>query len=135
MLKVTNTGAFDLIDRFAGEDYVFPAGKSLEISEDAARHIFGFGDHEKRPYLVRLGWLKFSQDYDDAMQKMGAFVFGASGPEVEEDLSEAENEQGLAPLQIGAGEEAATDGVVESSVPIPPPTGKGRSILEQLQGG
>ena len=134
MLKVTNRNEFDLHDRFNGVDYAFPKGGSTVVDEDVAKHIFGFGAPDKIPYLTRLGWMQQSRQYDEAMQKMAGFVFGSA--EETEPGELAPPEQGLAPLQPGAGDEAATDGVVESSVPIPARGGKkGRSVLAQLAGG
>jgi hypothetical protein len=134
MLKVTNKSEIDLSDRFNGQDYSFPKGKTVSISEDAARHIFGFGDAEKVSYLVRLGWMKTNAEYDVAMRLMGGFVFSVGAEPMDGEIQQ--EGQGLAPLQFGAAEEAGSDGSVESAVPIPPAKrGKGRSVLAQLSGG
>jgi hypothetical protein len=134
MLKVTNKSDIDFADRFDGNDYSFPKGSTVAISEDAARHIFGFGEPEKTPCLVRLGWMKSSREYDEAMKIMSGFVFSVGDTLNDGEIQQ--NEQGLAPLHLGAAEEAASDGAVESAVPIPPARkGRGRSVLAQLSGG
>ncbi len=133
MLKVTNRNSFDLVDRFNGEDFTFPKGGSSIVSEDAARHIFGFGAPDKAPYLTRLGWMKNSLQYDEAMAMMAGFVFSDANEPDPEELQQ--NEQGIAPLQLGADAEAVSDGTVKASVPIPRSRGKGRSVLAQLSGG
>ena len=134
MLKVTNRSAIHLDDRFDGVDYSFPKGSTVAINEDAARHIFGFGEPEKTTNLVRLGWMKSNKEYEDAMAIMAGFVFSVGNEPIDGEIQT--EGQGLAPLQIGSADKAASDGAVESAVPIPPrKRGKGRSVLAQLSGG
>ena len=78
MLKVTNKSGEEFSDRFDGHDYSFPKGSTVSINEDAARHIFGFGEGDKTPYLVRLGWMRSNREYDMAMQTMAGFVFSSN---------------------------------------------------------
>lgn len=135
MLRVTNNGDFDLNDRYNGIDYAFPKGESVLVIDEVAKHIFGFGAGDKTRSLVRLGWLKHSGEMQTAMEKLGRFSFSFVD-ELDAGVSQS-TEQGLAPLQIGSGDEAPTDGGVESSVPIPQPRRKGRrgrAVLEQLSG-
>jgi len=54
MVWVTNKGASTLKDRHFGVDYEFRQNAPVEVPESAARHIFGYGDDKKEPYLVRL---------------------------------------------------------------------------------
>ena len=129
MLKVKNKSDIDLSDRFNGQDYHFPKGGSVALNEEAARHIFGFGDPDKTPYLIRQGWMKRSDEYGAAMRILSGFAFSAIDLPDEGELQQ--DEQGLAPLHLGAVEETASDGAVESSVPIPT---KKRSVLSQLSG-
>lgn len=131
MLRVTNNSDRDLTDMFDGNTYNFPRGASVLISENAAKHIFGFGEGDKTPYLARQGWMRQSIQYEDAMKTLSGFVF--SDGDVPE--APAPIEQGLAPLHLVAAEEAASDGAVESAVPIPPARGRGRNVLQQLSGG
>lgn len=133
-IKVRNNSDIDLHDRYNGTDYSFPKGKSVIVEDEVARHVFGFGDAEKAHYLTRLGWMKTNLEYDQAMKRLGQFTFSdASVPDADE--IQPKQEQGLAPLQVGAEEETSTDGEVESSVPIPPKgAAKKRSILSQLSG-
>jgi hypothetical protein len=72
---VRNNGNDPLDDAFDGVSYHFATGQELEIPEVAAKHIFGYGDDNKEPYLVRLGWMKMSTDYRMAMERLGAFSF------------------------------------------------------------
>jgi hypothetical protein len=143
MLKITNGNAFDLTDRFDGTDYSFPAGGTAFITDDAARHIFGFGAPDKAPYLTRLGWMRTSGDYEEGMKRLNGFSFASADTPDQNELQQ--DEQGLAPLQPGAVEETVTDGAAESAAPTPireapasenpTPPGPRRSILSQLAGG
>ena len=72
---VRNNGENKFTDSFNGTVYEFLPSKELEIPEIAAKHIFGYGDDNKEPYLVRLGWMKMSNEFDVAMKKLGTFSF------------------------------------------------------------
>lgn len=72
---VRNNSQDSLSDSFDGIKYDFLPGKEIELPEIAAKHIFGYDDDNKEPYLVRLGWMKMSNEFDAAMQKLGKFSF------------------------------------------------------------
>lgn len=55
MIKVTNKHPVRFRDRYDGRDYVFEPNESVIMGEDAAKHIFGYGDPNKAPYLTRVG--------------------------------------------------------------------------------
>jgi len=72
---VRNNGSDPFSDALDGTVYHFESGKEIEIPEIAAKHIFGYGDDNKEPYLVRLGWMKMSNQFDAAMEKLALFSF------------------------------------------------------------
>ena len=72
---VRNNGDNPLVDFYDGVSYEFASGKEVEIPEIAAKHIFGYDDDNKEPYLVRLGWMKMNTDYPLAMERLGKFSF------------------------------------------------------------
>jgi hypothetical protein len=72
---VRNNSQDTLSDSFDGVKYDFIPGKEIELPEVVAKHIFGYGDDNKEPYLVRLGWMKMSNEFDAAMQKLCKFSF------------------------------------------------------------
>ena len=74
-IYVTNNGYEPLVDFYDGTKFEFVPGKELQVPELVAKHIFGYGDDNKEPYLVRLGWMKISTDFPAAMEKMGKFSF------------------------------------------------------------
>ena len=51
--------------------------KEVEIPLEAAKHIFGYGDDNKEPYFVRLGWMKMNTDLPRAKERLGEFVFSS----------------------------------------------------------
>lgn len=80
---VTNTGEQTFARRFDGASYEFPPGQAVTISEDAARHIFGFGgsDEDRQRILIRNGWQRTSGAGDPlgpeaAKKRLAAFKFG-----------------------------------------------------------
>jgi len=65
---VRNNGDQAFSDAHNGVIFNFVPGVEVEISEVAAKHIFGYGDDDKEPYLVRLGWMKMNTDFPVAME-------------------------------------------------------------------
>ena len=127
MLKITNNNGFDLKDRYDGDDYIFPAGETVACPDAVARHIFGVGDEDKRPYLTRQGWLRSSDKFDEGMEKLNNFSFEL----VEEkyDVEFARIEQRTSPsANAGAVEETGADDSADASAPAPQ-----RNILGRLK--
>ena len=108
MIFVTNKG-MPISGRFEGKDYVFETDKEMEISEDAAKHIFGYGVDNKEPYFVRLGWMKMNTDLPRALERMADVSF-SSEPAKKVHLS--------APV------------VERVAAPMPEPKAKGRSAAK-----
>jgi hypothetical protein len=77
---ITNNSEKNLEDGYDGKRYTFVVGQSLEVPTIVARHIFGFGDDDKRPYLIRLGWIYKSDDYDSAVERLNQFSFSSEKP-------------------------------------------------------
>lgn len=74
-VQVTNHTAAPLRGRFAGEDYVFPPGKPMEISRKAATHIFGLGQTDKTRALNNLGVLVGAVTYEEALEVLKKISF------------------------------------------------------------
>ena len=79
---VTNKNDETHVDRFNGEEYVFPPGEAVLIPVDAAIHLFGYGLKDKTDTLVRLGWAnkldpvkKIFVEDPTGVTKLAAFVF------------------------------------------------------------
>jgi len=71
---VTNHG-IPATGRFEGVEYSFGTGEEVEISEGAAKHIFGYGVDNKEPYFVRLGWMKTNTDLQRAKDRLAQITF------------------------------------------------------------
>ena len=75
---VCNNGSNTFTDSFDGTTFHFEPGKPVELPEIAAKHIFGYGDDDKEPYFVRLGWMKMSTDLPAAKDRMAQFSFSST---------------------------------------------------------
>lgn len=71
---VTNKG-LPFVGRFENVDYTFENSKEVELSLEAAKHILGYGDDNKEPYFVRLGWMKMNTDLPRALERMQTVSF------------------------------------------------------------
>lgn len=65
----------------------FPKGKTVEISEKAARHIFGYLDSNKEEYMVRLGFIHTRNDIEKGLKKLEQFVISDQPPKHNHSLS------------------------------------------------
>jgi hypothetical protein len=70
---VHNATDVDFNDAYAGVGVHIPAGRAVEISPEAARHIFGWCDPDKEPYLARLGWIRLATDIPEGLKKLDQF--------------------------------------------------------------
>ena len=84
---VTNTTDATFEDGYAGEVYKFIPGNTIEIPEGAARHIFGYEDNHKEPYLVRLGWIVTKRDLEAGMERLSKFVISTEKAGIHHSLS------------------------------------------------
>lgn len=69
--------------RYDGSDYVFEPSTPesavvTPISEDAAKHIFGYGEKDKTKALLRLGWLPNGMQMEQALEKLDCIQFLAA---------------------------------------------------------
>jgi hypothetical protein len=84
---VTNNSEKPLKDGFSGVFYEFAVGKTVEIPEEAAAHIFGYGVEDKIPHLTRLGWSVSQNDLGEALQKLSQWDFSVENPQKNHILS------------------------------------------------
>lgn len=77
-ILVTNRNAETLRDRYDGVDYVFAPNETVAIPEEAARHIFGYGDPDIRRVLLRQGWMKSTTEERAALTRLGNFKIEAA---------------------------------------------------------
>ena len=84
---VTNNSDKKLTDGYAGTFYEFLPGKTTEIPEEVARHVFGYGDEDKKPYLTRLGWLVNENEADKAYAMLEKWELSPLAPKKNQSLS------------------------------------------------
>ena len=84
---VTNRSDKKLKDGFAGVFYSFPKDETVEIPEDVACHIFGYGDDNKEPYLARLGWIISQNDLEKGMELLSKWEISTEPTSKNQSLS------------------------------------------------
>jgi hypothetical protein len=74
--------AFTHIDRYDGDEYVFPPKERVLVPKAAATHMLGWNMPDKSEVLVRLGWAmtydpakKDFTENPDGVKKLARFVF------------------------------------------------------------
>lgn len=77
---VTNKWDKDVKAEFEFKWYDFPKGKTVEVSEDCARHIFGFDQEDKLQNMIRLGWIRTNNDFEESIKIYEHFVFSHEPP-------------------------------------------------------
>ena len=86
-IYVTNNTDKTLKDGFGGVFYEFKPGSTIEIPPETARHIFGYGDDKKEPYLARLGWAKTSNDLEAGLEILAQWEISTQPPKKNQSLS------------------------------------------------
>jgi hypothetical protein len=72
-VTVTNTTDSELVDHFNGEEYRFPPKKAVQVPNDVARHILGYGLSDKQDNVVRLGWAQYNTEVPKALARLARF--------------------------------------------------------------
>lgn len=85
MIGVKNEDTEKLVARYDGEDHTFEVGVVTAVSEQAARHIFGYGEKDKTRALLRLGWLPNGANMPGAIERLTHFKFLAMEVKVKEE--------------------------------------------------
>lgn len=76
-LAVTYRGRETFTSKFHGDTYEWSHGEILNLTEAAARHIFGYGLTDKSSAFQRNGWLNSRKDgtMKHAVEKLAKFHF------------------------------------------------------------
>ena len=98
---VTNRGR-TMSASYCHQKYDFPNNEEVEISVAVAKHIFGYGDDNKEPYFVRLGWMKMNTDLESANRRLAEFTF-TTEPTKKVHLSAPVVERVAAPMPMSKG--------------------------------
>lgn len=78
MIGVKNNEQKKLVARYDGVDYTFEPGVVMAVSDEAARHIFGYGEKDKSRALLRLGWIQNGATMDSGLERLSQFQFLAA---------------------------------------------------------
>jgi len=89
VIYVTNTGDTKLRDGCSGIFYDFPKDTTVEIPLEAAKHIFGYMNPNKEPYLSRLGWIRSFAEIEKGFEKLSEFKISEQPPEQNRSLPSA----------------------------------------------
>lgn len=73
-LFVTNKSDQKLVVAYEYKDVEFPVGKSVEVSGKLAKFVFGHGETDKEPCLVRLGWVRLHSELEQGLEKLAKFA-------------------------------------------------------------
>lgn len=116
MFKITNGTKTDFLQRYDGVEYMFPAGKPVYCPEEAAKHIFGIGNHDKDAILLRNGWAKIGGNKQDGIAILNAFKFEPVAPNYDAPFAQVDPEPALG--MGGAGAKGAADDARKASASI-----------------
>jgi hypothetical protein len=86
---VTNNSDKDLYSEYNFVGFDFPVGKTVKVPVSAARHMLGYGDENKEPYLVLLGLIRLHSELEDAMEKFEKVEISETPPEKNRSLPSA----------------------------------------------
>ena len=97
-LFVTNKSDQTLKVTFEYKQIEFPPGQSVEVTPYAAKFIFGHGETDKEPCLVRLGWVRLHSELELGLERLSKFII-SDKPLIEEDRS-LPSAVGVVPLHV-----------------------------------
>ena len=100
---VTNKNFKPLVVDYGGKDVAFPVNETVEIPLVAARHIFGYGDDNKEPYLASLGLCLTANELPDGLKRLANFVITEDVPQKDHSLSPVVEQVPLPPAKRGGG--------------------------------
>lgn len=131
MIGVKNNLEEKIEARYDGRDYVFQPKITQALSEDAARHIFGYGEKDKTRALLRLGWIPNGADKSAALERLNGIQFLAvEEPKFKDEpvsdlpRSVAQGEDGPRPLTAAEAEQYEKDVVAAQAKPLAHQAGK-----------
>jgi hypothetical protein len=97
VVYVTTYDEPDFTSEFCNVEYSFKQGETTALPMNAARHIFGYGDDNKMPYLTRLGWVRLNTEYNKGLERLAKIQFSAEPPSKGRSLPSA---VGVVPLLV-----------------------------------
>ena len=77
---LTNQWNRPIESEFEFELLKFPVGSTVEVSEAAARHIFGYQDDDKEHYMARLGIVKTRNEISEGLKILEKILITTEPP-------------------------------------------------------
>lgn len=105
MIGIKNKTGKPIKGRYDGKDYTFPPDAKVvtPISDEAARHIFGFGEKDKTRALLRLGWISNGANLEGALERLADIQFlAAEEPKFRDDEPAGELPRGVTSTEPAA---------------------------------
>jgi len=96
-LYITNGTEQNFSAEFCNVTYEFKAGQTTAMPVAAARHVFGYEDADKMPYLIRLGWVRLNTEYEQGLERLGKITISTEPPSKGRSLPSA---AGVVPLLV-----------------------------------
>ena len=73
-LFITNKSDQKLVVTYNFKPVEFPIGQSVEVPEHLAQFMFGHGEVDKEPCLVRLGWIRLHSELEQGLERLAKFA-------------------------------------------------------------
>jgi hypothetical protein len=100
---VTNNTDKELTDGYDGVFYEFKKGETVEVPLHIAKHIFGYDDDDKLPYLARLGWIVNSTELKKGIDLLALVDIQLLPPKKNQSLSPLVEQVPLPSAKKGGG--------------------------------
>lgn len=105
-MYVTNKTDKPLNVEYGCQPVCFPVNQRVQISEEAARHIFGYGQENKEPFMAAIGLIRTTNDIPDGLKLLEKFEIVPCEPEKNHSLSPVVEQVPL-PARRGGGKSLA----------------------------
>jgi hypothetical protein len=77
---VTNNTDKTLVTQYEFKELKFPSKETISVSEDCARHIFGYGISNKEPYMASLGFIRTTNDIPEGLKILDQYKISQDPP-------------------------------------------------------
>lgn len=100
-MYVTNKTDKELVVDYGCVEVRFPVNTPIEITDHAARHIFGYGEKDKLPFMTSLGIVRTMNDIPEGLKTLEKFEITDDLPKKNHSLSPVVEQVPLPPKKGG----------------------------------
>ena len=86
-LFVTNTWEKPIHFDYAFKPYAFTIGETVEVEVEVARHLFGYMEMDKEPFLARLGLIRTKAEVPEGLAILSKILISEQAPKKNHSLS------------------------------------------------